>query len=97
MMAAAMAFDVQLIGMNGEMEVRASRIVQNLNLLLTPVPMAMASETELCEQAKADVIALRSGLVSLVAFPMNFLNVFEPYVLNYNCVVGYSNELPEGQ
>ena len=96
-MAASMALHVQLIGTNAEMEGRASRIVRNLGLLLTPVPMEIASESALCGEAREDVIALRPYLENADAILMNFFNVFEPYVLNYDCVVRYSDELPVGQ
>lgn len=94
MMAGAMAFYVQVIGLDDQMEEQASRVVKNLGLLLSPVPV---SESQLCEQAKSDVAALRTALDSSGTIPMNFFTVFELYVTSYDCVVEYSDTLPEGQ
>lgn len=96
-MAAAMAFSVQLIGINEEMETRARSVIQNLGQILTPVPMNIGREKELCELAQADVKALRLGLQDSELIPLIFFIEFEQFVLNHDCTIGYSEEVADGQ
>ena len=96
-MAAAMAFYVQVIGFTDEMEERAKDFVQNFRQLLTPDPINIGREKELCERAQEDVKALRLGLQGSELIPLTFFTVFEQYVLNFDCTIVYTEDVPLGQ